>query len=76
MLSKITEIVKGLYERIGRNRDNIILAAVVALLVLLSFAAGYITAKKSEMQKQPIKIEFRYPWGNQVRVIQNGRYFI
>ena len=50
MLSKITEIVKGLYERIGRNRDNIILAAVVALLVLLSFAAGYIAAKSQDKE--------------------------
>ena len=50
MLSKITEIVKDLYERIGRNWDNIILAAVVALLVLLSFAAGYIAAKYQDKE--------------------------
>lgn len=48
MLSKISDFVK-------RNLDTIILIVVMAFLVLLSFAAGYIMA--NERNKQPIIIE-------------------
>jgi len=47
MLSKIKNFVKA-------HLNDIILVIIVALLVLLSFAAGFIIAKYQ--QKQPIKI--------------------
>ena len=50
MLSKIKEFVK-------EHQEDIILVIGVVLISLLSFAAGYITAKQQE--KEPIKIEFR-----------------
>ena len=48
MLSEIKDFVKTKF-------NDIILFIIVALLVLLSFAIGYITAKYE--QKEPIKIE-------------------
>jgi len=50
MLAKIKQFVK-------ENLADIILVVGVILISLLSFAAGYITAKQQE--KEPIKIEFR-----------------
>ena len=51
MLSKIKDFVKGLYDK---NFYNIMLFIIVALLILLSFATGYITAKYQF--KEPIQI--------------------
>jgi len=48
MIAKISNFVKTRF-------NDIILFIVVALLVLLSFAIGFLMAK--EQQKQPIKIE-------------------
>ena len=50
MLTKIANFVKN-------NQADIILVIGVVLISLLSFAAGYITAKNQE--KQPLKIEFK-----------------
>jgi len=47
MLSKIQGFVKG-------NFNNIMLFIIVSLLILLGFAAGYITA--SYQTKEPIQI--------------------
>lgn len=49
MLTKIVAFVKD-------HLDEIILLIGVILISLLSFAAGYIMAKKQE--KEPIKIEY------------------
>ncbi|MFA4998556.1 MAG: hypothetical protein WC514_00825 [Candidatus Paceibacterota bacterium] len=48
MLSKIIQFVKA-------HLDDIILVTGVVLVSLLSFLAGYITAK--QQQKEPIKID-------------------
>lgn len=48
MLSKITEFIK-------RNQSNIILVTAVILISLLSFAAGFITAKQG--LKEQIRFE-------------------
>lgn len=48
MLSEIKDFVKDRF-------NDIILFLIVALLVLLSFAVGYITAKYQS--KEPIQIE-------------------
>ena len=48
MIAKISNFVKAHF-------NNIILVIIVALLILLSFACGYIMAKRE--QKQPIQIE-------------------
>ena len=48
MIAKISNFVKAHF-------NDIILVIVVALLILLSFASGFIIAK--EQQKQPIQIE-------------------
>lgn len=48
MIAKISNFVKAHF-------NDIILIIIVALLILLSFAVGYIIAK--EQQKQPIQIE-------------------
>lgn len=48
MIAKISDFVKAHF-------NDIILFIIVALLILLSFAIGYITAKY--MAKEPIKIE-------------------
>ena len=48
MIAKISNFVKTHF-------NDIILFIVVALLVLLSFAIGFLMAK--EQQKQPIRIE-------------------
>jgi len=50
MLTKIANFVKN-------HQADIILVIGVVLISLLSFAAGYITAKNQE--KQPLKIEFK-----------------
>ncbi len=46
MIAKISDFVKAHF-------NNIILFIIVALLILLSFAVGFIMAK--ERQKQPIQ---------------------
>jgi len=48
MITKLKEFVK-------RHQTDIILFTMVTLISLLSFAAGYITAKLSE--KEPLKFE-------------------
>ena len=48
MLTKLVQFVKG-------HLDDIILVTGVVLVSLLSFLAGYITAK--QQQKEPIKID-------------------
>lgn len=48
MIAKISNFVKAHF-------NDIILITIVALLILLSFACGFIMAK--EQQKQPIQIE-------------------
>lgn len=48
MLSRIKEFVK-------EHLDDIILLIGVILISLLSFAAGYITAKQQE--KEPIRVD-------------------
>lgn len=50
MLTKIKEFIK-------KYHADIILVICVILISLLSFAIGYIIAKKQE--KEPIKIEFK-----------------
>jgi hypothetical protein len=52
ILSKIVSFVKHFYHR---NVYDIILFIIVVLLIMLSFASGYITAKYQ--MKEPIKIE-------------------
>ena len=52
ILAKISSFVKHFYDR---NVYDIMLFIIVALLILLSFAAGFIIAKYQE--KEPIKIE-------------------
>lgn len=53
MIAKISNFVKTRF-------NDIILFLIVALLVLLSFAIGYITAKYQS--KEPIKIEQKTQW--------------
>ncbi len=53
MIAKISNFVKTRF-------NDIILFLIVALLVLLSFAIGYITAKYQS--KEPIKIEQETQW--------------
>ena len=52
--------MKSMFERIKewtiKHQDDIILVVGVILISLLSFAAGYITAKQQE--KEPIIIEY------------------
>jgi uncharacterized membrane protein affecting hemolysin expression len=48
MLTKISEFVKAHF-------NDIILIIIVALLIMLSFASGYITAKYQS--KTPVQIE-------------------
>ncbi len=48
MIAKISNFVKTYF-------NDIMLIIVIALLILLSFAIGYIIAK--EQQRQPIQIE-------------------
>lgn len=55
ILSKILEIVKIFLRWVKKNYDNIILLFIAMLAILLSFAAGYITAKTQT--KPPIIIE-------------------
>lgn len=50
MLSEIKDFVKA-------HINDIILFIVVVLLIMLSFAFGYISAKYQ--QKEPIKIEYK-----------------
>lgn len=60
MLTKLKEFVK-IYQ------DDIILLIGVILISLLSFAAGYITAKQQE--KEPIKFEItndQFPMTNRI----------
>lgn len=52
ILSQISEFVKKFHDR---NFYDIILFIIVALLILASFAAGYIVAKYQT--KEPIQIE-------------------
>jgi len=52
MLAEIKNFVKNFYHR---NFYDIIIFMIVALLVLLSFATGFIIAKYQD--KEPIKIE-------------------
>lgn len=49
MLTRIKEIVKT-------HQNDIILLIIVILISLLSFALGFITAKKEK--KEPIRIEY------------------
>jgi hypothetical protein len=55
MLSKIKELVKD-------HLDDIILLIGVVLISLLSFAAGFISARQQE--KEPIKVEYHYEQQN------------
>jgi hypothetical protein len=48
MIAKIKDFVKAHF-------NDIIIFVIVALLIMLSFAIGYITAKSES--KEPIKIE-------------------
>lgn len=52
MIAKIWNFVKEFY---NKNFYDIILFIIVALLLMLSFAAGFIVAKYQT--KEPIKIE-------------------
>jgi len=52
MLSEIIEFVKAF---INKKFSDIMLVIIVLLLVMLSFALGYITAKNQT--RQPIQIE-------------------
>jgi hypothetical protein len=51
MLSKIKEFVKN-------HQSDIMIFIIVVLLSLLSFALGFILAKKSELKKEPLRIEY------------------
>ena len=51
------ELLFKISNGVKENLADIILVVGVILISLLSFAAGYITAKQQE--KEPIKIEFR-----------------
>ncbi len=55
MLTKIIEFV-------NRHLDDIILLIGVILISLLSFAAGFISARQQE--KEPIKLEYHYEQQN------------
>ena len=50
MLSEIRDFVKGHF-------NDIMLFIIVALLIMLAFAAGYMTSKYQT--KEPIKIEYK-----------------
>ena len=52
MLAKIKDFVKNF---IDRKFYDIMLVIIVALLIMLSFAAGFITAKS--FNKEPVQIE-------------------
>ncbi|MEK7562693.1 MAG: hypothetical protein AAB509_03370 [Patescibacteria group bacterium] len=52
MLAEIKDFVKRFYDR---NFYDIMIFIIVALLVMLSFAVGFILAKYQD--KEPIKIE-------------------
>jgi len=55
MLSKIREFIKTALSGVKVYQNDIFLVIGVILISLLSFAMGYIVAKKQE--KSPIKIE-------------------
>jgi hypothetical protein len=52
MLAKIKEFVKN-------YQSDIMIFIIVVLLSLLSFALGFILAKKSDLRKEPLKIEYQ-----------------
>jgi len=52
MLSEIIKFVKDLFEK---NFFDIMIVIIVSLLIMLSFASGYILGKGQS--KQPIQIE-------------------
>jgi hypothetical protein len=54
ILTKILGFVKGFLDN---NFYDIMIFIIVALLIMLSFAVGFITAKYQE--KEPIKIEIQ-----------------
>lgn len=55
MLAKISNFVKGAFAWLRRNLSAVLLAVLVALAVLFSFASGYIIA--TYHNRQPITIE-------------------